>query len=242
MSPKAINTALAGLKTGSNAYHQVYTEAMQRINGQLADEALVATRVLSWITCAKRELTTLELQHAIGVEVGESDFDPENLSLVEDLLSVCAGLVIVDDETNVIRLIHYTTQQYLEQTRGKWLSQAHRHLAQTCLTYLSFKPFRIGDFSLKTLSPQLRSYPLYDYAARNWGYHASDANELLQETLLFLGNKRLVGASYQALAAAEPHWVRITSGIFQGDGDYYSVKALLRTLKRSSKTRLHLAA
>ena len=244
MSPKAINIALAGLKTGSNAYHQVYTEAMQRINGQLADEALVATRVLSWITCAKRELTTLELQHAIGVEVGGSDFDPENLSLVEDLLSVCAGLVIVDDETNVIRLIHYTTQQYLERTRGKWLSQAHRHLAQTCLTYLSFKPFRIGDFAPETLSLRLRSNPLYDYAARNWGYHASDANELLQETLLFLGNRRLVGASYQALAAAEPHWIRRTSGygIFQGDGESYRVETLLYRMKSSSAIRLHLAA
>lgn len=58
-------------------------------------------------TCAKRPLTTLELQHALAVEVGESELDEENFPEIEDMVSVCAGLVTVDEECGIIRLVHY---------------------------------------------------------------------------------------------------------------------------------------
>jgi hypothetical protein len=66
-------------------------------------------QVLLWITCAKRRLTTFEIQHALAVEVGHSELHEDNLPQVEDIISVCAGLVTVDEETKAIRLVHYTT-------------------------------------------------------------------------------------------------------------------------------------
>jgi hypothetical protein len=53
--------ALERLSKGSEAYDQAYREAMERIDGQVADSQELAKQVLSWITCAKRPLTTLEL-------------------------------------------------------------------------------------------------------------------------------------------------------------------------------------
>jgi hypothetical protein len=73
---------------------------MEWINDQIKDQEELAKQVLSWITCAKRPLTTTELQHALGVEVGESKLDEENLPHVEDMVSICAGLVTTDN-TNV---------------------------------------------------------------------------------------------------------------------------------------------
>jgi hypothetical protein len=108
-SPKAIRTALEKLPKGSEAYDQAYREAMERIEGQTADYEILAKQVLSWITCAMRPLTTLELQHALAVEVGESELDQENLPEIEDMVSVCTGLVTVDEESHIIRLVHYTT-------------------------------------------------------------------------------------------------------------------------------------
>lgn len=37
------------------------------------------------------------------------ELDRENILDVEDLLSVCAGIVVVDQESAVIRLVHYAT-------------------------------------------------------------------------------------------------------------------------------------
>jgi hypothetical protein len=45
----------------------------------------------------------------LAVEPEEAEVDPENIPDVEDLVSVCAGLIVVDQESAVIRLVHYTT-------------------------------------------------------------------------------------------------------------------------------------
>lgn len=50
---------------------------MERIEGQLAREKQLAKQVLSWITYAKRLLTASELEYALAVELGESQFDED---------------------------------------------------------------------------------------------------------------------------------------------------------------------
>jgi hypothetical protein len=92
------------LPKGLDALDSAYKEAMERIQGQVADSQELAKQVLSWIACAKTPLTTLELRHALAVEIGEPELDEENLPEVEDMVSVCAGLVIVDEASNIIRL------------------------------------------------------------------------------------------------------------------------------------------
>ncbi|KAK3896356.1 ankyrin repeat protein [Staphylotrichum tortipilum] len=111
---------------------------MDRIEGQLKDQEELAKHILSWITCAKRPLSTMELQHALGVEVGETELDPDNIPLVEDIVSVCAGLVTVDEESGIIRLVHYTTQEYFVRTWKQWFPDAQVDITDICATYLSF--------------------------------------------------------------------------------------------------------
>ena len=92
---------------------------MERISGQVEDQEELAKQVLSWITCAKRPLATTELQHALRVEVGESKLDELNFSEIEDIVSVCTGLVTIDEEGGIIQLVHYITQEYFERTQRK---------------------------------------------------------------------------------------------------------------------------
>ena len=113
-----VRSALESLPTGSDAYNQAYEKAMKRISKQDADGERLAKQVLSWITCSKRLLTTAELQHAIAVTPGESEFNEKSQPDIEDIVSVCAGLVTVDEESNIIRLVHYTTQEYFERTQS----------------------------------------------------------------------------------------------------------------------------
>ena len=172
-TPKAIRTALKDLPTGSEAYDCAYKEAMERIKGQIPGSAVLAMRVLWWISFSARPLTTLELQHALAVEIGESAIDEENLPEIEDMISVCAGLVTVDEESGTIRLVHYTTQEYFERTRSEWFPDAQTDIATTCVNYLLFDTFDIGFCETDAeFESRLKLNPLYDYAARNWGHHS----------------------------------------------------------------------
>ncbi|KAH7244493.1 uncharacterized protein BKA55DRAFT_692293 [Fusarium redolens] len=91
---------------------EAYAQAMERIRAQKAGIRQLAERTLLWITCAKRPLNTSELQHALAVELEANEFDDKNFSAVDDMVSACAGLVIIDEESKIIRLVHYTMQDY----------------------------------------------------------------------------------------------------------------------------------
>ena len=66
----------------------------------------------------------------LQLEVGESELDEENLPEIEDMVSVCAGLVTVDEESEIIRLVHYTTQEYFERTQKVLVSRTQRLISQ----------------------------------------------------------------------------------------------------------------
>jgi hypothetical protein len=177
---------------------------MDRVEGQLQDQEELAKQVLSWITCAKRPLTILELQHALAIEVGNSELDEENLPQIEDMVSVCAGLVTIDEESRIIRLVHYTTQEYFERTQGQWFPEAESEITTTCVTYLSFDEFESGFCqSDKDFERRLQLNKLYNYAACNWGYHAQKAFILIPEVVKFLKRKAQLEASSQGLLVKE---------------------------------------
>ena len=143
-SPKSLRNALRTLPTGLDGYDKAYHEAMERINCQVTAFRKTAKQVLSWIVHAKRPLTTVELQHALAVEMDEPGLDTENLPDIEDLVSVCAGLVAVDEESHIIRLVHYTTQEFFERTSETWFPKSESEIAGVCIKYLSFDTFSSG--------------------------------------------------------------------------------------------------
>ena len=148
------------------ALDSAYEQAMERIKGQMGDQTVLAKQVLAWITCAKRALTISELRYTLGIEIGISRFDKENLPDLEDTVSVCAGLVTVDEESDIIRLVHYTTQEYFERTWTSWFPGAQIDITNVCITYQSFDIFGMGfcqsDGEFKA---QLQTSILYDYVA-----------------------------------------------------------------------------
>ncbi|KAF2179090.1 hypothetical protein K469DRAFT_322187 [Zopfia rhizophila CBS 207.26] len=141
---KVLST-LEKLSKGLATLDEAYKEAIKRIDGQLAEDRSLARRALSWIICVQRLLTTKELCHALAIEPGNKTLNYDNLYDVEDVISVCAGLVTVDEESSIIRLVHYTTQEYFERVRLEWDPGAQEEIAVACLTYLSFDTFRSGS-------------------------------------------------------------------------------------------------
>ena len=143
-SPKAIRKALEKLPMGSDALDLAYDQAMQRIQDQKPGFRTLAERALSWITYANRLLNVTELCHALAVEVGETEFDEENLDDIESILLVWCGLVTVDPETETVRLAHYTTQDYFKKFGYLQFPSAREDITVSCLTYLLFDKFGEG--------------------------------------------------------------------------------------------------
>ncbi|QYT05611.1 Ankyrin repeat protein [Trichoderma simmonsii] len=199
---KKFKNTLANLPTGPKAYDFAYEEAVRRIQDLDSDSKELAWLVLSWITCATRPLATKELQHALAVEIGKAELDEENLVQIEEMVSVCAGLVTIDEESNIIRLVHYTTQEYFERTQKRWFPTAQTEITTICVTYLSFSAFEIGRCGTKEeLEERLQLFPFYSYAARSWGHHAPK-DKASQEVIKFLKSQAKVEASCQVLMAA----------------------------------------
>lgn len=103
-----------------------------------------------------------------------TEFDGDNLVDVSLIISVTPGLVAVDEKSNIIRLVHYTVQEYFDQTWEHWFPNSHRDIAETCLTYLTFDTVGTEAFALQLSQSLLVKLPqyLHKYAAQNWGHHA----------------------------------------------------------------------
>ena len=141
---KAINRALDRLPIGSDALDCAYEDALKRIDMQKQGFSDLAKRTLIWITNAQRLLTITEIRHALAIEVGQDDLEEDNLNEIEDIVSACAGLVVVEYEC--LRLIHFTTLEYLKRHGPDHFPKAQQLIALSCLTYLQFRMFREEEY------------------------------------------------------------------------------------------------
>jgi hypothetical protein len=89
-----------------------YKEAMQRIETQCEDDRKLAERVLSWIVNAFRPLFLQELRYALATMPGMTKVEDDDVDDQDVLISVCAGLVIVDEESGIVRLVRVSPPLY----------------------------------------------------------------------------------------------------------------------------------
>ncbi|KAK5994169.1 Ankyrin-2-like protein [Cladobotryum mycophilum] len=136
-SPRAIRNALEKLSTGSSAYDSAYEEAMNRINSQDDDSEALAKQALVIIICSRRPLMTEELAYAVSIEPQSVSVDEDNVPEIGDIVDVCTGLITVDIQSNVVRLVHKSTQEYFERNKARWFPRANSKMALLCTQYLS---------------------------------------------------------------------------------------------------------
>jgi hypothetical protein len=189
-----VRYALNNLARGSEALKIAYDGAIERIKGQLPGKSARAKDVLSWITYAQRPLTIDELCHALAVEPGDRELDEDNIPEVEDIVSVCAGLVTIDEESRIIRLVHYTTQDYMKDVLHQWNPSAQHDISRKCLTYLCFDTFKLDScVTYEELRSRLEQYIFLEYSAQYWGHHVFTIQEELSKlAMCLLRNNRLV--------------------------------------------------
>ncbi|KAF7364793.1 NACHT and ankyrin domain protein [Mycena venus] len=161
----AVRQALENLPRDLDAAYEV---TMNRINQQETESRDLALAALTWVTNAKRVLEVVELREVLAVKAGTKNLDPDDRPEVSTILNVCAGLIIVDKTSSTIRLVHYSTQDYLDRL----FPNAQTDITRTLLTYLAFDDLQ--SFLDKTASTDARmdywtrqdmeqKYPLIHY-------------------------------------------------------------------------------
>lgn len=257
-SSKLIKKALEILPKGSNALDLAYDGAMQRIENQMEGFRLLAKQLLGWLTYSERLMTVKEVQHALAIEPGTREFDEDNLGDIEEVLGFCAGLIIVDEETQIIRLVHYTTQEYFRRNGDRVLACAKQDIAISCLTYLLYENFKDGwanevgqkEFAegnrdedtlrnreekaneecRKSVAARLQKYPFLEYAARYWATHARLCKQQNVKILMmsFAKDDHRVSSASQVLLVL--------------DGRYSIFLDMNGTMSRSRLSAMHIIA
>ncbi|KAJ7328867.1 hypothetical protein DFH08DRAFT_940510 [Mycena albidolilacea] len=160
-SKNTIKTVREALKALPKNLNDSYNEAMNRIESQNEEDRNIAHSALTWVVNAKRPLTVAELQVALAIEPDDRHLDDDNLLDIEIILSVCAGLVILDEQSNVVRLVHYTTQEYFESIQVHQFPDAQTDIMRTLLTFLALDDFVDAHWHWDKHLPPLVEYSQY---------------------------------------------------------------------------------
>ncbi|KAJ7877830.1 hypothetical protein B0H13DRAFT_2668241 [Mycena leptocephala] len=184
----AVQDALANLSSGLDG---TYDAIVERINQQSEDDRQLAWRTLSWVFNAKIPLQPSELQEALAVEPEATLLNPDHRTDMDIILSVCAGLVVVKeaDHWHEVRLIHYSTQTYLQSMQSTLFPYAQCEITLICMTYMRLT----SEASLSKLEDPvelLDANPFFDYAVEYCLVHARGKaeTEIPDQILEFLGN------------------------------------------------------
>lgn len=168
------------LKSFPDEIEDVYEKAMHRIEADRASKVL-GFDIIGLVARARRALKMTEVQHALAIldlSDNEEDFDDLELSdwtsAPNTLLNATSGLVMMENDGLVVRLVHESLERYVRKNWEKWIPTADSSLAKACLELLKlFLPSKpCSDEDLRRLSSEI---PFLEYAAQFWGDHVRDA-------------------------------------------------------------------
>jgi WD40 repeat protein len=199
----------------------LYDRMLESIKSQSPRAQHLASRILTWVACSWRPLTSNELELALKTEFG-------NFTKFEDTVNqVCGHFVSVVD--GQVTLIHATARQFLTEDRNGCPAfvherQGHERIALACLQHLSqdhwrrvFQTYSAGPAEptgSKTNRLLLleQGHPLLGYATCYWAYHVLRSSchsfDIISALRLFFNNYCLSWIEAIALSANMGYLIR----------------------------------
>jgi ankyrin repeat protein len=179
VTKSGVRKVLRGISTELD---QLFGDTLVRIERHNPELREIALSTLMWLSCARRPLSTCELQHAVAIRIDEAQIDPdEDCPPLEVIVESCLGLVTIEHDEATVRLCHYSLQEYLERQRDSLFPQAQTTIPGVCLTYLSYELPEVALIGRRTkregipVQVILEHLPFLQYAVEHWGYHAKEA-------------------------------------------------------------------
>ncbi|KAH8200518.1 hypothetical protein TruAng_005295 [Truncatella angustata] len=205
--------------------NEAYDLVMERIinlSDEDSDKDGILT-VLSWLTFSRRPLSSDEINGTLCINLNPRVTELSPRHKISDRLdwyqyrSLAADLIRYDREYSPA-LVHFSAQEYLVRALPHVMTPSHPHvaIAETCIAFLSLSDLQSGPCSTPTaFKDRLRKFPLYDYAAQNWGHHARKSAMGASNTIdEFPQRGNLVAGSFQTFEPdSRVETLRMTKGV-----------------------------
>ena len=120
---------------------QAFKDTIRRIDNETQNRREVAKQTLMWISHSCRPLQVDELRYALATQIKDKEFDLDNVLPARFIIDCCLGLVVIDNSSSVVRLVHHTLQDYLNSERQGLLQTEETEITKVCLTYLCLNDF-----------------------------------------------------------------------------------------------------
>jgi len=148
----------------------VYSIIVGQIHNGSAWSMPLAKKALRWMLHAQQALGSHELIKALS-----ADSDASRSSVTVDLLlNICCNLVMYDSELDVVRFVHLSVREYLEQGQEEYeMCLSHASIAVACLQSClhGSKPKR----KVQLRNSQNKTF--YDYAMVYWPLHCANSGK-----------------------------------------------------------------
>lgn len=189
---ESIMEVLQGIPEGMVPYYKRTVTEM----AENKRERHIAKAILQWVALAARPLSTVELAHALSVDVNTQLSSPR--SAIEGL---CGHLVSIESECDHVRIVHSTAREFLaSDDAGDFRisrAETHERIALVCLKLLcgpEMQPPRLRRM-LEQKRPQAKVPALLDYAISHFSDHvfsaSASSDELLAALATFLSSTTL---------------------------------------------------
>ncbi|KAH6904523.1 hypothetical protein BKA70DRAFT_1297030 [Coprinopsis sp. MPI-PUGE-AT-0042] len=146
-----------------------YEATMERINNQPPASADLAMRALLWVVFAKRSLKVEDLQRALAICPNTRVYMPEEVPPPVSIVAVCCGLLAIENNARLIRLIHPTSQEVLRPIIARKYPDPDSVLASSCIAHITMSGITRAE--RKDDMRFLDTQPLLDYAYHHWATH-----------------------------------------------------------------------
>ncbi len=149
--------------------NKAYDASFSRIESPYGQE------VLYTLCIAKTPITFAQMRCILSLEEDSESLNPGDYVVEKMVVGSSAGLVDLDQETEVVRLGHETTRTYLHDFHSAEIEKAHLVLLKKCLVYLRFPSMRLEYWSHDDqILQHVKKNPFLEYAALYWGDHARE--------------------------------------------------------------------
>ena len=176
---------------------ELYKADMKRIEGQPKNQAKMAKHMLLWVINTTRSITFEDLQFALTFSEETKTFNPKGLVRESLLLSLCCGLLTVEKESRLVRLVReyrqqicilafitfifqidYTAKEVLQPLLAHEYPQPNALIADACISRLISCHFQsaVEIVSDGDLGEVYKANPLLSYAHDSFVAHASQCD------------------------------------------------------------------
>ncbi|KAH6909863.1 ankyrin repeat-containing domain protein, partial [Coprinopsis sp. MPI-PUGE-AT-0042] len=173
-----------------SSIEDVYLQTWRRILEQNASHVLLAKSTLVWVMNASRSMRIEELERAVATTTDTYKFQRNRVAPGSTLIALCRGLVTFEEESKIVRLVHYTAKDTLQGLLMDSFPHPHSHLAMVCITHLKECGFQNTTLqSRQEFNVAREADPLLAYASDAWVAHAResfDVESTRQQTANFI--------------------------------------------------------